>query len=84
MGIVLNCIKASNSKITTFESNKHVINEDALDFFGSYEDHSINNNPASRPKYAELHPNTEIHYHEIDIDDIHEKHDQSKLSYKIS
>ena len=32
MGIVLNCIKASNSKITTFESNKHVINEDALDF----------------------------------------------------
>ena len=62
MGIILNCIKASNSKITTFESNQHVINEDALDFFGSYEDHSINNNPASRPKYAELHPNTEIHY----------------------
>lgn len=81
MGVVLNCIKESNSKITTFESNKHVINEDALDFFGSYEDHSVNANPASRPKYAELHPNTELHYHEIDIDDIHEKYNQSKLKY---
>lgn len=81
MGVVLDCIKASNAKITTFESNKHVINEDALDFFGSYEDHSVNNNPASHPKYAELHPNTELHYQEIDVDDVHEKHNQSKLKY---
>lgn len=81
MGVILNCIKNSSPKITTFESNKHVINEDALDFFGSYEDHSVNNNQSSRPKYAELHPNLDVHYHEIDIDDVHEKHNQSKLKY---
>ena len=81
MGVILNCIKDSNPKITTFESNKHVINEDALDFFGSYEDHSIYINSPSRPKYAEQHPNTEVNYHIIDIDDIHEKYNQSKLKY---
>lgn len=81
MGVILNCIKQSNAKITTFETNKHVINEDAMDFFGSYEDHSTNNNPTSKPKYAESHPNIDIHYHDIDIDDVQEKHNLSKFKY---
>lgn len=81
MGVILNCIKQSSPKITTFESNKHVINENAIDFFGSYEDHSKSNNPPSRPKYAEMHPNTDCHFHVIDTDDIHDKHNQSKLKY---
>ena len=81
MGVVISCIKNSNPKITTFESNKHVINEDALDFFGSYEDHRMNKNTPSRPKYAEMHPNTEVQFHELDIDEVHEKRNQSKLKY---
>lgn len=81
MGVVLNCIRQSSPKITAFESNKHIINENALDFFGSYEDHSRSSNPPSRPKYAEMHPNTEVHFHVIDIDDIHDKHNQSKFKY---
>ena len=81
MGVILNCIRQSSPKITTFESNKHIINENALDFFGSYEDHSTSNNTPSRPKYAEMHPNTDCHFHVIDADDIHEKHNQSKLKY---
>lgn len=81
MGVILNCIKQSNPKITTFESDKHVIDENALDFFGSYEDHSWSNNPSSHPKYAELHPNTEVHFHIIDTDEVYEKHNQSKLKY---
>ena len=81
MGVILNCIRQSSPQITTFESNKHIINENALDFFGSYEDHSRSNNTPSRPKYAEMHPNTDCHFHVIDADDIHEKHNQSKLKY---
>lgn len=82
MGVILQCIKDSNSKITTFESYKHVINEDALDFFGGYEDHTPSSNATqSHPKYAELHPNTDLHYHEMDMDDVYDKHNQSKLKY---
>ena len=81
MGIILNCIKQSCPQITTFESNKHIINENALDFFGSYEDHCRSNNTPSRPQYAEKHPNTEVYFHTIDKDDVHEKHNQSKLKY---
>ena len=65
MGIILNCIKQSCPQITTFESNKHIINENALDFFGSYEDHCRSNTTPSRPQYAEMHPNTEVYFHKM-------------------
>jgi len=81
MGVILKCIQKSSSKISTYESSKHVINEDALEFFGSYEDHGVISSISTKPKYAEQHPNTELHYHVIDIDDVHDKFNQSKLKY---
>ncbi|MCQ2344065.1 MAG: hypothetical protein MJ002_03965 [Paludibacteraceae bacterium] len=84
MGVVLKCIKDSDpeGRILTFETFKHMINDDAQEFFGAFDDHETNGyeEKTSHPLYAEEHPSSD-NLHRFDAEDVKDKFNDSKFKY---